>query len=220
MKVKPFRLVKISRYNKNDTLKILDVGAGSHSASIVKKWIPKCEYHGIDISRNYYNDANDLQLMDNFYEMDLTMLEFDSIPENYFDVMIMSHIIEHLYNGDEVIEMLISKLKSGGIIYIEYPSFRSTKLPSMKETLNFWDDPTHCRLYSLIEIYNLLMKNHFRIIEGGTRRQWINILFVPVKSLVQWLSKGYVRAGVMWDISGFAEYVIAEKGNGKMNIHP
>lgn len=211
MFIKPHRLVKLGKYLNGDKLTILDVGAGSHSASITKEWLPHCIYHGIDISKTYYNDARDMALMDMFYEMDVTTLEFDKISDNFYDIIILSHIIEHLYNGDKVIESLLRKLKVGGVIYIEYPSFRSTKLPSMRETLNFFDDPTHCRIYSLQEVYNLLMKNNLKILEGGKRRQLINIVFVPVKSIFQILTKGYIRAGVMWDIAGFAEYVVAKK---------
>lgn len=33
----------------------------------------------------------------------------------------MAHVIEHLFNGDEVIPLLLTKLKSKGYFYIEYP---------------------------------------------------------------------------------------------------
>lgn len=211
MFITPHRILKTKKYIQTNSPIILDVGAGSHSASIAKKWWPTCVYHGIDIIKDYNNDAEDLALMDELYLMDLTKLQFQTIPNNHFDIIIMSHIIEHLHNGDEVIEGLLSKLKVGGIIYIEYPSFKSTKLPSMRETLNFFDDETHCRIYSVKELFNLLMQNNFNIKEGGTRRQWINIALVPVKSVLQLLTKGYIRAGVMWDLCGFAEYVVAQK---------
>ena len=43
--------------------------------------------------------------------MDLTALSFGSIPADYFDGIWMVHVIEHLYNGDEVIKALLPKLK-------------------------------------------------------------------------------------------------------------
>lgn len=190
---------------------ILDVGAGSHSASITKKWLPSCHYSGIDIPGSYNNDEADFKAMDEFYEMDLTKLEFDAIPENKYDLIIMSHVVEHLYNGDKVISGLIPKLKMGGIIYIEFPSEKSVNFPSMRETLNFFDDPTHCRLYSVREICNLLMQNKLKVLSAGTRRQMINILIMPVKIIVQLVTKGYVRGGVFWDAYGFADHVIAKK---------
>ena len=69
----------------------------------------------------------------------------------------MVHVIEHLHNGDKVLEGLLTKLRSGGVIYIEYPGIRSTRLPSMRGSLNFSDDPTHVRLYSVPEIMFLTL---------------------------------------------------------------
>lgn len=209
---KPNKLVKTVKYLSNkERPKILDIGAGNHSASVTKKWIAECEYHGVDLNKEYHNNENDFSLMDGFYEMDLTKLDFDIIPDNYFDAIIMAHIVEHLHNGDKVIEGLLKKLKKGGVIYIEYPCFKTTKFPSMRETLNFFDDDTHMRIYSVQELFNLLMKNDFKIQEGGTVRQWINILLTPIKCIVQPITIGYIKGGVLWDLLGFAEYVVATK---------
>jgi len=211
MIVKPFRLVKINKYITDKKCVILDAGAGSHSASITRQWFPDCTYHGIDITDNYKNDEKDLSLMDKFYIMDLTKLKLDEIPDNYYDVIVMSHIIEHLHNGDKVIERILTKLKAGGLIYVEYPSQKSTRLPSMEETLNFYDDPTHCRIYTLTEIFTLLESNSMKVLEGGTRRQWINIFLMPVKILRDLIKKHYISGGTFWDITGFAEYAVARK---------
>lgn len=190
---------------------ILDVGAGSHSATVIKGWLPDCNYSGIDISRNYNNDESDFEAMDSFYEMDLTKLNFDAIPDNTYDLIVMSHVIEHLYNGDKVLLALTHKLKRGGLIYIEFPSERSISFPSMKETLNFFDDDTHCRIYSLKELCNLLMNNDCKVLQAGTRRQWANIWVMPIRICSQLISKGFIRAGSFWDLYGFAEYIVARK---------
>lgn len=211
MIIKPFKINIVQKYLSNKRPFVLDVGAGSHSASIVKRWLPECHYTGIDISREYDNDDADFKAMDEFYEMNLTKLEFDRIPENKYDLIIMSHVIEHLHNGDEVILGLLSKLKKGGIIYIELPSEKSIRFPSMRETLNFFDDETHCRIYSLKELCNLLMQEKLRILAVGTSRQITNILVMPLKIILQLITKGYVRAGVFWDLYGFADYVVAKK---------
>jgi SAM-dependent methyltransferase len=195
---------------KHEKFSLLDVGAGSGSPTKTKSYFPRCAYHGIDRG-NYRNDDADFKAMDAFYEMDLTELKFDNIPDNYFDVMIMSHVIEHLQNGDKVIEGLLKKLKSGGKIYIEYPGLRSTKLPSMRDTLNFYDDDTHVRIYSLKEVSSLLDKGGFNILKSGTRRYWPFIFLLPISFFHQWMKKGYVPGGVFWDLLGFAEFVYAEK---------
>ena len=211
MLIKPFKFSRTQKYFSKDDLNILDVGAGSHSPTITKKWLPNCHYSGIDISKSYDNDEEDFKAMDEFFEMDLTKLEFGNIPDNKYDLIVMSHVIEHLHNGDKVISGLLSKLKKGGIIYIEFPSERSVNFPSMRETLNFYDDKTHCRIYTVKEVSSLLTENKMMILAGGVKRQWINILVMPVKIIIQLVTKGYVRAGVFWDLYGFAEYVIAQK---------
>ncbi|MFH1005818.1 MAG: class I SAM-dependent methyltransferase [Bacteroidota bacterium] len=211
MVIKPFKIKLSEKYSLPENASILDIGAGSHSATIIKKWLPKCNYTGIDISRDYHNDESDFKAMDEFFEIDLTKLKFDIIPENKYDLIIMSHVIEHLYNGDKVITGLTSKLKKGGLMYIEFPSEKSITFPSMRETLNFFDDATHCRIYSLKELCNLLMNNKCKILKAGTRRQWINIFVMPFKIPIQLISKRYVRAGVFWDLFGFADFIIAKK---------
>ena len=211
MLVKPFRLKLASRYLPSDRMTVLDVGAGSHSPTITKKWLPGCHYTGIDIVKSYNNDEQDLKAMDAFIEMDLTMLDFSRMQDDHFDLIIMSHVIEHLHNGDRVIEGLIKKLKPGGLIYLEFPSERSVHFPSQKETLNFYDDPTHVRIFSVREVTTILSRKGFNILSSGTRRQIINILLMPLKIVYQKLTLGYVRGGVYWDFYGFAEYVFAQR---------
>jgi hypothetical protein len=123
----------------------------------------------------------------------------------------MSHIIEHLRNGHEVIQALILKVKPGGIVYIEYPSKRSTRFPSMKGTLNFFDDPTHCRLYDIRELNEILSKSGCTVFKAGTRRDWVRVFLTPIAALRSKVILGHVEAGVFWDLLGFAEFILARK---------
>lgn len=190
---------------------LLDVGSGNHSASKTKKLFPDCEYHGIDLQKDFNNDESDFEAMSAFYEMDLTKLNFDVIPNDYFDFIRMAHVIEHLHNGDDVIKGLLPKLKKGGYIYIEYPGIKSTKLPSMEGTLNFYDDPTHVRIYSVKEVSGVLTSQHFTIISSGTRRNLAFLMAMPF-SIAGSLIKGKkVQGNMLWDLLGFAEFVLAKK---------
>lgn len=203
------KFLRLSQFG-NNPFRLLDIGAGNHSATKYKIMFPNCEYHGVDLDKNYNNDEQDFKCMVAFYEMDLTKLDFSSIPENYFDFIMMSHIIEHLHNGDKVIECLIPKLKSGGYIYIEYPGETSTRLPSMNGTLNFYDDDTHVRVYSVMEIEDVLKKD-FEIISSGKRRNLLFLIAMPFRILVSLVQFKVLNANVFWDLLGFAEYVYAKK---------
>ncbi len=91
--------------------------------------------------------------MEDFYEIDLSsnLKELDVIPNEFFDCLILSHIIEHLENGEDVLLHFFPKLKRG-VIYIETPSLLSTYLLNLKIGLNFYSDPTHIKIYPFADI--------------------------------------------------------------------
>ena len=195
----------------NNFFKLLDIGAGNNSAIKAQKNFPSCEYYGVDISKDYNNEDSNFSLMKDFYEIDLTKLDYSIMPDNFFDYIQMAHIIEHLYNGDEVIKQLVSKLKKDGFIYIEYPGQKSTKLPSMNGTLNFYDDNTHVRIYSVKEIETILIEKGFEILNSGTRRNLIYILTMPFRIIVSLITTRKLQGNHFWDLLGFAEFVYAKK---------
>jgi len=182
----------IEQIFKNKTFTLLDIGAGNHSASKTKKWYPLCKYYGIDLDINYNNNQQDFSCMEAFYELNLELLQFDDIPDNFFDFIMCAHVIEHLKNGDEVLKKLSAKLKPGGYIYVEYPGIKSTKLPSMKGTLNFYDDPTHVRVYSIAELQQVFKTENMQIVKSGTRKHLPTMLIMPVKVIYSLLKHKYV----------------------------
>jgi trans-aconitate methyltransferase len=207
----PAKYFYLNKLFKQGAFVLLDIGAGNHSASKTKKWFPNCEYHGLDLNKNYNNDENDFKLMKSFYELNLEELNLDSVPNAHFDFIMMAHVIEHLKNGEEVLVKLLAKLKPGGYLYVEYPGIRSTRLPRMKGTLNFFDDDTHVRVYSLTELYNLFLKNNTEIIKGGTRKYIPNILMMPFKVVHNLIKYGKILPSIFWDFFGFAEFILIKK---------
>lgn len=207
----PSRIVNYKKAMGDKSFTLLDIGAGNHSAQKIKKHLPACRYFGVDITRDYNNDEADFKLMEGFFEKDLTKLQFDDIPNDFFDMIVMSHIIEHLHNGDEVVKALVPKLKKGGYFYLEFPSAESVNFPSKRDTLNFYDDDTHVRIYSAEELSGILESLGFTILKAGVRRDWRNILIMPIKMIHNRIKYGYVMGSVYWDWYGFAELVWARK---------
>ncbi|MHB8509169.1 MAG: class I SAM-dependent methyltransferase [Candidatus Dormibacteria bacterium] len=193
--------------------RMLDAGAGNHSAYATKQWFPSCEYYGIDRSRDYNNDLRDFECMAGFWELDLESLNFGDIPDGFFDVLLMTHVLEHLRNGDKVLPALLPKLKPGGIVYVEFPNGRSTRLPSMRESLNFFDDPTHVRIYSAFEIINLLLDHGCQVLRGGTRRDWQRALATPALGVYRLFTRGHLVGPDFWDLLGFADFVLARRSD-------
>ncbi len=206
-----FKFSFIKRSFGNKPFCLLDVGSGNHSASRIHSIFPSCEYYGLDIDKHYNNNEQDFSVMKDFYELDLTTLDYTMIPDEYFDGIWMSHVIEHLKNGDEVVSALIKKLKPGGFFYIEYPGLKSTKLPSMHGSLNFYDDPSHVRIYSVRELIQVFKKSKCKIIKSGTRRNWFYIIGMPVKIASFIIRKQKLEGNIFWDVLGFAEFLYVQK---------
>src|SRR5450755_996887 len=78
--------------------KLLDVGAGNHSASRIVSLFNRCEYYGLDMDKSYNNNDADFKAMRDFYQLDLTKLDYSIVPNSYFDGIWMAHVIEHLFN--------------------------------------------------------------------------------------------------------------------------
>src|SRR5450432_2352269 len=102
-KVINFKFGYMQKSFADKPFKLLDVGAGNHSASRIVTLFPNCEYYGLDMDKTYNNSDSDFKVMKDFYELDLTKLDYNKIPNQYFDGIWMAHVIEHLYNGDQVL---------------------------------------------------------------------------------------------------------------------
>jgi hypothetical protein len=96
-------------------------------------------------------------------------------------------------------------------MYVEYPGIKSTRLPSMYGTLNFKDDPTHVRVYSVNELSLLFNQLDCKVLKSGTRRNVWFILAMPFRILSYWIRGKKLQANIFWDILGFAEYLWIKK---------
>ena len=81
----------------------------------------------------------------------------------------------------------------------------------MKGTLNFHDDASHVRVYSVPELKLLFQNSNCDIISGGTRRSWFYTAVTPIRIPLRWVRGKAVTGNVFWDVLGFAEYVVAKR---------
>jgi SAM-dependent methyltransferase len=208
--IMPVKFKRFYASHRRMEFQLLDIGCGNHSATSTKRYFPNCRYHGLD-KGNYNNDDADFAAMEKFYQVDLASGDLSCLPDSFFDVIICSHVIEHLRNGLEVIGTLASKLARGGKIYVEFPSVASLNLPSMAGTLQFCDDPTHVRLYSVLEVCNALLDGGLRIVAAGRRRDAMMTWLFPLYFAAGIWRYGKVTSFGLWDPLGFADFVYAER---------
>jgi len=139
-------------------------------------------------------------------------------PDAVMDAVTCMHVVEHLTGVERLLREIVRVLKPGGRVYLETPHPRSLTLPRLRTgsggfdfTLNFYDDPTHVRIYTLNEVKSIVEKSGCTVQDAAIRRDLRNILIMPVKMLHNRIKYGYVMSSVYWDWYGFAEYVFARK---------
>jgi len=216
--IKPYKYRLISKLiEKKRTINILDVGCGHNSFNICKKYFSFDNYDGIDKEiwlgkEDEYKDLTHLFLID----LETEQAKIDSLDDKSYDLILISHVIEHISNGEEVIQKLLPKLSNNGVIYIETPSVKTLKYPSGIGFFNFHDDPTHKKVYSYRELSNLLIKNKCKVVKAGIRRDPIRLIFYSPFYLVwnilyslPFKKKWDVRG--LWDFFGIAQFVLAKK---------
>jgi trans-aconitate methyltransferase len=211
LRVGPPKMRYLAREFGRRPFVLLDVGCGNHSASYINRFFPSCRYHGLDVSRYYKNDQCDFECMEAFYEVDLNSLDYRVVPDAFFDAIVLAHVIEHLPEGELVLEALAPKLKVGGVLYVECPHPRSLAFPSMRDTLNFYDDSTHVRMYTQMELRACFQGAGLASVSGGTRFNLWYALLSPV--LIPWHAwrRGYVSGPDFWDLLGFAQFVLGRR---------
>lgn len=145
---------------------ILDIGIANHSPSLARRWFPDCRYFGADI-RDDHLDAADRRAMEHFYPLTVDGDGYDAIPDGAFDLVVMSHVIEHMPAPMPIVARMCRKLKPGGYIWISFPSMRALELPP---DLQFCGDETHVRVVDVKEVANTLLDSGVRIVHAGRTR--------------------------------------------------
>jgi SAM-dependent methyltransferase len=147
-------------------------------------------------------------------------LPFD---EEFFDVIIMSHVIEHLPKDrlSYVLQGLKRVLKRNGYVYLEFPSEKTGSLVRGEtlrrysfpaNTFNFYDDATHISLYSVHEVIDISEKEGFRICGYGDVREPIKKILSPLLLLLGYMKRDEsVFTGALWSTVNWASYVLVRK---------
>lgn len=192
--------------------KLLDVGCGDQSAKIIKAIRPDINCTGIDV-QTFTSTKKYQQYLD-----ELVVVE----PENFhikiaewseeFDAITSVHNLEHCNDHMKTTQAMIKALKSGGKIYISFPSEDSVYFPSRYGTLNFYDDKTHQSTILYREFISFLEKHNLKILFATKKYQpiipfLIGLLCEPFCHL---LNK-QAPAGGTWAFYGFETVIIAKK---------
>jgi len=216
--VYPHRLAFVRPYLPGGRVRVLDVGCGNHSPRITKRYLPDCVYHGLQKSR-WNLDEGDDRSIDRLYEVDLDDRSGpDTVPDAAYDAVICSHVLEHLRAPGRALALLARKVAPGGVLYVETPTARSLRLPraengwmGFRGCLNFRDDETHVKPVDPRTVVEVLRGAGLGVRGPAPRWMWRRVLLLPFYCAGCLATKGFVPASVLWDVTGFACYVIGIK---------
>lgn len=154
----------IKKYPLNT--KILDIGCSSGQLLLELKKIGYQNIYGLDISPEAITIAKNNGL-NNVYHGNANKINF---PDNYFNIIIASDILEHLNDDMAAMQEWSRLLKPGGIILLAVPAWKF--LYSYLDKI-----AKHYRRYSKQDLKNIIKKNeNLNIIKIN---YWNFFLFIP-----------------------------------------
>jgi SAM-dependent methyltransferase len=131
---------------------VLDIGCGRCTELIkYKEYGWKC--FGLDLD-------SDVKEIGEKHELNIFIgeLEEANFPDNYFDLIIMKHSLEHIHNSNDILKEIHRILRVDGILYIEVPNGESLEAKIFKK---YWHQFHfgHLYLFSPETLNKLLSKN-------------------------------------------------------------
>lgn len=137
--------------------KILDIGCGSGSYIYTLKkygW----DVYGLDISSKSVNFARSQLKLPNVFA---GTIESKRFPDEFFNVILLKHVIEHLPDPRSSLKEIYRILKKDGLLLIITPNVSSLNFRLFKK---FWfplETPRHLYLFSPITLKKLINMTGF-----------------------------------------------------------
>ena len=194
---------------------VVDIGAGDGSLSVFRSWPEPVR----DDLRMYAYSIEKGRLFDDFsgYEISDWNVNPPQFDGTQFDAVVCAHFIEHIQDPVSLVRWAASKLKSGGRIYLEWPSADSLSLPSRTELeergvpliiSRFDDDDTHQALPDGDVIAAALRENGFSIeARGIVRLPWLEDEMLAHHKQS---ADGFYGQAAFWSHTGWCQYIVAE----------
>ena len=194
---------------------VLDVGCFGFQQMKLSTSIrrPDLRHSGVD-----YCEPAEIPVGFTFRQADL---DKDKIPfpDDHFDLVVASHVMEHLTRPVDFFGECLRVCKPGGRLHLGTPSERSIFLPGFPfgwdkfHSSSFFDDPTHVgRPFSPQSLWRLALYYGCIPIKAEYQVSWTCRLLSPILvPLAIILRKGWLLEYVLWGAVGWASYIVVQK---------
>lgn len=152
---------RTQKYPENYINKMLDIGCGRGNLLKILKRMG-CECYGLERA-GFPGDYPDHDI--HFYSGSLQECAF---TENFFDGVVIWHVLEHLDNPMKIIQETTHILRPGGTLAIAVPNFGSFQALLFRESWFHLDLPRHRYHFTSDTLLQLLHKNGFDIVSRHT----------------------------------------------------
>ena len=169
-------------------LKILDIGVGDGIYEAKKK----CDFFGIDISKKQAARAKQY-----LKEIKIVDINAENLPykDNYFDIVIASEILEHVFYPEKVLSEARRVLKRNGFVILTYPNSSSLQfrlgifIKGRSPLLNYPENSEHIRFFSSSDIQGLTNDNFKLLKKTGVGSflfdKWNFLFRIPMPRFLQ-----------------------------------
>lgn len=147
-----------------NNLKVLDIGC-NFGLQLKPYYLKGYEVYGIDLNQGAINDAQKNIPKGNFKT---SKIENSNFPNECFDIIRTSHVLEHIYNLNSFISEVYRILKPGGKFIIHVPNGNSIEMRLFgKYSSQSWV-PFHLNLFSIKDLTKKLREFNFNKITYKT----------------------------------------------------
>lgn len=175
--ISKLRGIYVSSFLKKKLLfpkKVLEVGPGH--GYFAKNWIsnnPDVQYFGVETDESCYESLKHAGVK--IVLPSQVQAEIDCV-----DLVIISHVLEHISNPDLFLQQVTQKLKTGGVLFIEVPCFDWMHKEIYEPHLLFFDK---------VPMAKLLERNGFKQLEVNYYGNTIQYLTKPKSKSIHFFEK-------------------------------
>lgn len=144
--------------------KILDIGC-NHGIQLIPFYNKWYEIYGLDLNKKAIEDCKKYLPSENFFVSTIEDLDFDT---EHFDLIITSHVLEHVYDLNTFLSSVFRLLKKWGSFTIKVPHAESLEMIVWgKYSSQSWV-PFHINMFDQKSIVHILEKHGFSSIKTKT----------------------------------------------------
>lgn len=195
-------------------VKILDVGCGDgvYEKNIKKDILKDNFFVGLDFSTTQLERS--AQIFDEVKEMNF---EKDKIPfsENYFDYVVCSEVLEHLFFPEHILSEIKRVLKPGGKLIITTPNLKciqnrlSMFLFGDSPNFNYLQNKEHIRFYTKKTIKKIIGNDFELLKQIGINSMLFEKYLFPVRIILPYFVQ-YIFNKI-WSNGGAGLFLIFKK---------